>query len=159
MVEETKICFKCGKEKPLSEFYAHKQMADGHLNKCKDCARKDVQENFAKKSTDIEWRRRERARGREKYHRLGYKNKYKGSKHIEMSNVSRHFRSLGITLKGCELHHWNYNLLYDVIALPEGIHRKLHNLLEYDKESKCFMHEGRLLTTKQDHIDLIESFI
>lgn len=155
MSEKTKVCFKCGIEKPLTEFYVHKQMGDGHLNKCKDCTRKDAKENLAKKADDVEWRRKERARGREKYKRLGYV-KYKRA-HDEMSNVSRYFRSLGLTLQGCELHHWNYNFLKDVIALPISVHRKLHSLLKFDEESKCFLYNGTLLTTKKQHIELIKT--
>ena len=155
MCERTKICFKCGKEKHLSEFYAHKQMGDGHLNKCKECARKDVQENIARKSSDLEWRIKERARGREKYQRLGYKSR--NMRHPETRGITRYFRARGIQLQGCEFHHWNYNFLRDVIVLPIGIHRKLHNLLQYDEDSKCFLYKGTLLTTKQQHIELLKA--
>lgn len=44
-----KECFKCRQVLPLGDFYKHKQMRDGHLNKCKKCSRKDVAENRLKR--------------------------------------------------------------------------------------------------------------
>ena len=35
---ETKVCFKCGKEKPVAEFYSNKARPDGIGTSCKPCS-------------------------------------------------------------------------------------------------------------------------
>lgn len=59
-----KVCFKCNRVLPLCEYYAHPQMGDGHLNKCKDCTRKDSENRRAIKEKDPVWREAEYERHR-----------------------------------------------------------------------------------------------
>jgi hypothetical protein len=41
-MQGSKTCFKCGKTLPLTEFYKHNKMKDGHLGKCKECTKNDA---------------------------------------------------------------------------------------------------------------------
>src|SRR5690606_225058 len=44
-----KDCRKCGVEKPLADYYAHKKMSDGHLNVCKECVKVSMREHRKRK--------------------------------------------------------------------------------------------------------------
>ena len=68
---------------------------------------------------------RERLRGREKFKRLGYKNRFKKTTSIckEESNISRKLRIIGYCTNGKEAHHWNYNLPYSIFLLSRKAHK------------------------------------
>jgi hypothetical protein len=70
---EAKICFKCSKIQPLTEYYKHAQMGDGLLGKCKNCTKKDSKQQTEINISTPEGLEKERERHRNKYHRLGYK--------------------------------------------------------------------------------------
>lgn len=168
----TKVCFKCLEDKPLSEFYVHKQMSDGHLGKCKICTKKDSRINELRLISTPEGLEKERARHRDKYYRLEYKEKHKPTAEKKKEIMSRYkakypekYKAKCISCdlrpieKGNELHHWNYNILFakDVIELSVEDHNKAHRLLEYDKELFFYKDPtGYLLDTKEKHIAFLE---
>lgn len=162
-----KKCLECGEIKSLGLFYKKVSMADGHLNKCKDCTKKRVSANYFENMKDPDFVNRERIRSRERYRSLpkrirdpDFKKKYQGKwldrfpeKRMAQSVVRRKYK-----LKGYQRHHWSYNEEHylDIIHLSEKDHKKAHRFLIYDQER--FMYRGVdnvLLDTKEKHLKYI----
>jgi hypothetical protein len=152
----SKICFKCGIEKELSEFYKHKKMADGHVNKCKECNKKDVRENRSKNIDYYQEYDRKRANLK---HRVDARKEYaqtkeyaeshsKASSKWDSSNpikkwvhgIVRRAISNGTLIKqNCEWcdtdksihgHHCDYAKPLDVMWLCAQCHRDWHKKYE-----------------------------
>ncbi len=134
-----KTCFRCNKEKPLDEFYKHSMMADGHLNKCKECAKEDAKKTYEKiqSTPELAIRERKRQRIKESKRRLeGKTKKYKykkprNSANVELGNAVRDGR---VTRKPCEIcgkikvqgHHEDYSKPLDVVWLCVRHHNDRH---------------------------------
>lgn len=168
-----KKCFKCNKEKSLDEFYKHPGMLDGHLNKCKGCTKKYVANRFKQNMLNPELLEKERKRGRDKYHRLGYvenkptsdqkrkailNHKSKFPEKYLAKNYTKDFKRK----KDHHLHHWSYNKEHfkDVIELSIKDHNTAHRFMIYDQERKMYRTlKGILLDTKESHESYIKSFL
>ena len=112
-----KRCFKCGVVKPVTDFYVHPQMGDGRLNKCKECTRKDVRENYVANADYY------RAYDRERGYRPGPKHK-----------VAARMAARILERKPCEVcgaekveaHHEDYYKPLDVNWLCKRHHAERH---------------------------------
>ena len=133
-----KKCFKCGEIKDISEFYKHGEMADGHLNKCKECTKKDVKDNYKanishyveyEKERSMRTDRREQAKKYQRKRRIKSREKY-----IARTMVRNAKRDGWLKRMPCEVcgeeksqaHHDDYSKPLDVRWLCFKHHRELH---------------------------------
>ena len=138
-----KQCFKCGLVKSLSEFYKHDRMADGHVNKCKECNKVDVRSNRMDKVE--QYRDYDKNRGNcgerikrnavyNKKYRESFPEKYKA--HTAVGNAVRSgflikpeiCPSCGEITRSKEMHghHKDYSYPLDVDWLCVRCHAKSH---------------------------------
>jgi hypothetical protein len=157
---DTKICFKCGKELPIGEFYKHTKMADGLLGKCKECTKSDVRRKYEENLGNPEYIEKERDRGRKKYHRLYSGENYKKPKHKFNKSAKSFLHRRGIETGENEVHHWNYSLANDVFILSRRAHKLVHKYITYDSNTNCFLFNGTVLMTKKQHYEyMIKVFL
>lgn len=146
-ISEGKICFKCGEEKPLTEFYKNKGMADGRVNKCKDCTKISVSENYRKNRSHYaeyeqkRWRDSKRRAKAVEYQRNTRKQNL--TKYKATNAVNNALRDGRLTKKPCEMcgaedsqaHHWDYNKPLEVQWLCRACHLMMHEKQAYEFEN------------------------
>jgi hypothetical protein len=137
-----KVCFKCGEEKELLYFYRHKAMADGHLNKCALCTKRDVseyrQQNIARiRAYDrvrgkMPRRLRQAAEQTKKYRK---KNPLRYAANLVLNNSLRSGKikkpeQCSMCMKKTRLcgHHSDYSQPLAVLWLCQICHKKVHSL-------------------------------
>lgn len=137
----TKQCFKCLCKKSLTDFYKHSKMSDGHLNKCKDCTKKDVNEHRQLNLEKI--RQYDRIRS-SKPHRIA--NAYRNTKEYRKSFPTRAKANalVGVAIRKGLLkkqpcwvcgnkaiaHHPDYSRPLDVVWLCQPHHKQTHAIIE-----------------------------
>lgn len=146
------ICNKCNLEKGI-EFYKNDKT-------CKDC-RKIFQRNRNKENkNNPDFVEKERARGREKYARLNYKDKQKEWDSNKPWKNTSTYKNLHRDLKiprGISAHHWNYFKLKDIVLMDNDEHKAFHQLIELDVEKRVFKIKktGEYLDTRNKHLCFI----
>ncbi len=131
-----KTCFKCNTRLPSSDFYAHKGMKDGLLNKCKSCTKNDVKKHREKNIGRIRAYDRNRGNRQDPEYLHGYR-KRNAIKYRATTAVNNALRDGKLTRNPtCEscgnnsehAHHDDYTKPLDVRWLCAACHLQWHSV-------------------------------
>lgn len=131
-----KQCFKCKETKPIDAFYKHPQMADGHLGKCKECAKTDVRAHYERIGGNAAYERKRFQRPERKVAVARYMRAMRERDPIKfkarnaVSNAVRDGKLIRQPCQKCastvrvQAHHHDYNKPLDVEWLCFKCHRE-----------------------------------
>jgi ribosomal protein S27AE len=143
MIRSEKKCFKCKTVKPLTEFYTHSKMADGHLNKCKECTKNDVAQHRSKNIEKIRAYDRERGKHPERAKaaaQISSAWRKADNRRTRAHNaVTRAVRSGKLVRQPCErcgeikslAHHEDYDKPLEVVWLCQPCHKQRHKEINH----------------------------
>lgn len=133
------VCIECADEKAADQFYAHPQMASGHVNVCKDCHKRRMRDR-SRSSPSVQEYDRARAKTPERKSKAkAYQQQYRARFPLAdkaRAAVGRAVRSGKLKKLACEFcgredvhaHHKDYSRPLDVIWLCPKCHHRLHAL-------------------------------
>ena len=133
-----KECFKCKSVKSVEGFYKHPKTADGYLNKCKQCCRRDATEHRNQNIEKVRAYDRERAKTASRIaHSIAVTRAWRAQdkrRSVAHSAVARAIRSGLLARLPCEscgnpqsvAHHDDYDKPLDVRWLCQACHRQHH---------------------------------
>jgi len=145
MIRSEKKCFKCQTIKPLTEFYKHLKMADGYLNKCKECTKNDANKHRSENIEKIRAYDRERGKIPERIKATTEitrawraQNKKRSIAHNAIFRAIRNGSLLRLPCIRCGekkslAHHEDYDKPLDVMWLCQPCHKQRHK--EIDKKT------------------------
>jgi hypothetical protein len=142
----SKECFKCKTVKPLEDFYKHESMADGHLNKCKECTKNDANEHRLRNLEKIREYDRERAKRPERIKRnlevnkrWRQEDKRRGKAHHAVAYALKKGTLIPLPCEWCGdekslAHHEDYDKPLEVVWLCQPCHKKRHKQIDMETE-------------------------
>lgn len=138
----SKECFKCKTVKPLEAFYKHLMMADGHVNKCKECNKNDVTANRNKNIEKVRAYDRARSKEPERIKAAAEINRAwraeDSRRVLAHSAVARAIRKGELVRQPCcrcgaektVAHHEDYDKPLEVVWLCQPCHKQRHKELK-----------------------------